>query len=57
VRLAGTEVGDAIESLVFAAAPSDVRHVMVGGRFVVRDGSHVSLDVPGDLRAALAPLR
>jgi formiminoglutamate deiminase len=57
VRLAGTEAGDAIQSVVFGAAPSDVRHVIVGGRFVVRDGSHVSLDVPGELRAALAPIR
>jgi cytosine/adenosine deaminase-related metal-dependent hydrolase len=57
VRLAGTQAGDAIESVVFGAAPSDVRHVIVGGRFMVRDGSHVSLDVPGELRAALAPIR
>jgi formiminoglutamate deiminase len=57
VRLAGTEADEAIESVVFAASPSDVRNVMVGGRLMVRDGSHVSLDVPGDLRAALAPLR
>jgi len=56
-RLAGTELGHAVESLVFAAAPSDVRHVMVGGRFVVRDGEHVDLDVAGDLRAALAAAR
>lgn len=55
--LAGTEPKHVIESLVFAAAPSDVRHVMVGGRFVVRDRAHVSLDVAGDLRAALAAAR
>jgi formiminoglutamate deiminase len=57
VRLAGTEPEHAVESLVFAAARSDVRHVMVGGRFIVRDGAHVSLDVAGDLRAALAAAR
>jgi formiminoglutamate deiminase len=56
-RLAGTEPEHAIESLVFAAAPSDVRDVMVGGQFVVRDGAHVSLDVAGDLRVALAATR
>jgi formiminoglutamate deiminase len=56
-RLAGTEPGHAVESLVFAAAAPDVRHVMVGGRFVVRDGAHVDLDVAGDLRAALAATR
>jgi formiminoglutamate deiminase len=56
-RLAGTEPEHAIESLIFAAAPSDVRDVMVGGQFVVRDGAHVSLDVAGDLRVALAATR
>jgi formiminoglutamate deiminase len=56
-RLAGTEPGHAVESLVFAAAASDVRHVVVGGRFVVRDGAHVDLDVAGDLRAALDAVR
>jgi formiminoglutamate deiminase len=56
-RLAGTEPGHAVESLVFAAAASDVRHVVVGGRFVVRDGAHVDLDVAGELRAALAAAR
>jgi formiminoglutamate deiminase len=54
VRLAGTEPEHAVESLVFAAAPSDVLHVLVEGRFVVRDGAHVSLDVASDLRAGLA---
>jgi formiminoglutamate deiminase len=56
-RLAGTEPGHAVASLVFAAAASDVRHVLVGGRFVVRDGAHVDLDVAGELRAALAAAR
>ena len=57
VRLAGAEADDALESLVFAAAPSDVRHVIVGGRFVVRDGLHVGLDVPRELREAIEPIR
>jgi len=34
-----------------------VRHVVVGGRFVVRDGAHVELDVAADLRAALGAAR
>ena len=54
VRLAGTEQRHALESLVFAASAPDVRHVLVGGRFVVRDGAHVYIDVAADLRAALA---
>jgi formiminoglutamate deiminase len=40
---------------VFAATAADVRHVMVDGRFVVRDGEHLLVsDVPGALGAAIA---
>jgi formiminoglutamate deiminase len=53
VRLAGTDPDSAISSVVFAGGAADVRHVMVGGRFVVRDGEHVSLDVPRELAAAV----
>src|SRR3954452_11265757 len=52
VRLAGTPAEAAVASVVFAAAASDVRDVMVGGRWVVRDGAHASLDVPAELREA-----
>ena len=45
VRLAGTRPEEAVPSVVFAAAAADVRHVMVGGRWSVRDGEHVALDV------------
>jgi formiminoglutamate deiminase len=55
-RLAGAPPGDLLEAAVFAAAAADVRDVMVDGRFVVRDGKHVSLDVAGELRAALSAL-
>jgi cytosine/adenosine deaminase-related metal-dependent hydrolase len=54
LRLAGVPPDDAVAALVFAGAAADVRDVMVGGRFVVRDGAHVSLDVAGELAAALA---
>jgi len=53
VRLAGTEPDHAVEALVFAATAGDVRHVMVGGRSVVRYGAHVALDVAAELRDAL----
>ena len=46
----------ALESVVFAAAAADVRDVIVGGRFVVRDGVHLALDVAAELRAAIAVL-
>jgi formiminoglutamate deiminase len=54
VRLAGTSADHALESVVFAASAADVRNVMVGGQFVVRDGSHVSLDVAAELENAIA---
>ena len=53
VRLAGTRPEEAVPSVVFAAAAADVRHVMVGGRWSVRDGEHVTLDVAAELRAVL----
>jgi len=56
VRLAGSRPESLVASVVFAAAAGDVKHVMVGGRWVVRDRAHVSLDVPRELAAALAGL-
>lgn len=56
VRLAGTAPDDALAAAVFAAAAPDVRHVMVGGRFVVRDGAHVSMDVARELTDAVGSL-
>jgi cytosine/adenosine deaminase-related metal-dependent hydrolase len=56
VRLAGTSAERALESLVFAAGAADVRDVIVGGRFVVRDGAHLDLDVPAELGEAIAGL-
>jgi formiminoglutamate deiminase len=53
VRLAGTRPADAVEAAVFAATAADVRHVMVGGHWAVRDGAHLSLDVAAELEAAL----
>jgi cytosine/adenosine deaminase-related metal-dependent hydrolase len=54
VRLAGTSAADAVAGAVFAATATDVRHVVVGGRVVVRDGQHVAMDVAAELREALA---
>jgi formiminoglutamate deiminase len=56
VRLAGIAPDHALESVVFAATAADVRDVIVGGRFVVRDGVHLDLDVAGELGAAIAVL-
>jgi formiminoglutamate deiminase len=54
VRLAGADAATALPSVVYAATAADVRHVMVGGRWVVRDGAHQSFDVPSALRSAVA---
>ena len=34
-------------------AAGDVRDVMAGGRWIVRDRAHVSIDVPAELRSVL----
>ena len=57
VRLAGSADEDLLDAVVFAGAASDVRDVIVGGRFVVRDGIHLSLDVPQELSRAIAAVR
>ncbi|MBW8803966.1 MAG: formimidoylglutamate deiminase [Catenulisporales bacterium] len=54
VRLAGVQPAHAAESVVFAASAPDVRHVVVAGRFTVRDHRHELVeDVPGKLAAAI----
>jgi cytosine/adenosine deaminase-related metal-dependent hydrolase len=53
VRLAGSLRGDLLEAVVFAGAAADVCDVIVGGRYVVRDGVHVSIDVPRELSRAI----
>ena len=49
VQLAGGAPEQALDSVVFAGSARDVRHVLVGGREVVVDGRHASVDVPGEL--------
>jgi formiminoglutamate deiminase len=56
VRLAGTSPDHAIDSVVFAATAGDVRDVMVGGRFIVREGAHLNLEVAAELDRAIAML-
>jgi formiminoglutamate deiminase len=55
VRLAGTPVTHLLDGLVYAATASDVRHVMVAGEWIVRDGHHVAIDTVAELRGALTP--
>jgi cytosine/adenosine deaminase-related metal-dependent hydrolase len=57
VRLAAFEAQDAAAHIVHAAAPTDVRHVWVAGKRVVRDGAHVHVaDVAGALRTSIRAL-
>ncbi len=53
VRLAGLRDTELVDGLVFAGTSADVRDVVVGGRFVVREGRHVALDVPRELEATI----
>jgi formiminoglutamate deiminase len=55
VRLAGLAPEHAAATTVFAASPADVREVMVGGRWIVRDGRHTAFDVPAALHETLNP--
>ncbi|MGP4100052.1 formimidoylglutamate deiminase [Nonomuraea sp. KM90] len=57
VRTAGPPPSLGAETAVFAATAADVRHVVVGGRPVVRDGVHLLVrDVPGALSRTIARL-
>ena len=55
VRLSGLDDLPA-EAIAFAATASDVDQVVVGGTLVVDRGRHLSIDVVGELRQAIAAL-
>lgn len=58
VRTAGPLPRLGAETAVFAASAADVRHTVVGGRHVVRDGAHTLVpDVASALASAIAALR
>ncbi|MEU4210306.1 formimidoylglutamate deiminase [Streptomyces sp. NPDC026206] len=58
VRTAGPEPRHGAETAVFAATSADIRHTVVGGRHVVRDGVHQLVpDVPLALADSIAALR
>jgi formiminoglutamate deiminase len=48
-RMAGIDPKHAAAAVVFAATASDVHHVIVGGRVVVADGAHQSIEVASEL--------
>ena len=51
VRTTGAEP---LAAAVFAATAADVTHVVIDGRPIVADRRHTTLDVPADLRSAIA---
>src|SRR5262245_51468188 len=54
VRLAGIDPAEGVAGVVFAATAADVTDVVVGGRTIVRDRSHVKIpDVARDLHRAI----
>jgi formiminoglutamate deiminase len=53
VRLAGWDAEHALDTVLFAAGATDVRHVLVDGREIVRDGRHTTIDVPRELHQAV----
>lgn len=58
VRTAGPPPALGAETAVFAATNADVRHTVVGGRHVVRDGAHQLVPrVPEALAESIAALR
>ncbi|MEE1808343.1 formimidoylglutamate deiminase [Streptomyces sp. BE133] len=57
VRTAGPVPRLAAEAAVFAASAADVRHTVVAGRHIVRDGQHTLVeDVPAALASAIGAL-
>lgn len=57
VRTAGPPLRVAPETAVFAASAADIRHTVVGGEHVVRDGRHANVpDVPAALAEAVGAL-
>jgi len=54
VRLVGIPPGQLLDGAVFAGAAADVRDVIVAGEFVVRDRTHLKLDVARELADSIA---
>ncbi len=53
-RLAGADPTHVAAAVVFAATAADVRHVVVGGRVIVADGVHRTIDVGAALHHSIA---
>ena len=53
VRTAGADADSALAATIFGASSADVHNLVVGGRTVVRDGRHTTIDVAAELAAAI----
>ncbi len=53
VRTAGAEP---LAAAVFAATPADIRHVVVDGRVMARDGRHTAIDTGAELAGTIGAL-
>lgn len=56
VRLAGTDVAQLTEAVIFASTSADITDVYVDGRPVVADRNHVSIEVAAELDATIKDL-
>ena len=56
VRTAGSTLQTSLDMAVFAAAASDVHHVVVNGQVVVAEGRHRGIDVAAELHATITEL-
>lgn len=54
VRMAGMTRRTALAAAIYSASPTDVHHVVAGGRVVAADGRHSTIDVVAELRASIA---
>ena len=54
VRLAGAGAGNALAAVIFAATSTDVHHLVVGGKTVVRAGMHTTVNVAAELASAVS---
>ena len=53
VRMAGADADTALAATIFAAASPDVHHLVVGGKTVVRNGRHTTVEVAAELAGAI----
>jgi len=56
VRTAGTTIGGAVETAVFAGIATDVTDVYVDGRHIISEGRHSTIDVAAELDVAIKEL-